>query len=119
MLLPRRLEDTKFWTPDYEIRGQAGRRIAERGGNPSEIVNDTSHGVKFWGLGRPGSVVELRRGLRYATRGLAGVEVESILVYVYILIYCFKELGFENEGFREGGYLKAEGEGFLGLGGNL
>ena len=24
----------------------------------------------------------------------------SILVYAYILIYCFKELGFENEGFE-------------------
>ena len=24
----------------------------------------------------------------------------SILVYAYILIYCFKELGFEKEGFE-------------------
>jgi len=35
---------------------------------------------------------------------------KSILVYAYILIYCFKELGFENEGFGGGSYLKAEGE---------
>ena len=32
--------------------------------------------------------------------GFAGVASESILVYAYILIYCFKELGFENEGFE-------------------
>ena len=49
--------------------------------------------------------MELRRGLRYATRDLAGVEVESILVYAYILMYYTK-----NRGFRGGGYLKVEGE---------
>jgi len=32
--------------------------------------------------------------------GCAGVATGSILVYAYILIYCFKELGFENEGFE-------------------
>jgi hypothetical protein len=35
---------------------------------------------------RPSFVVELRRGLRYATRGQVGVATESILVYAYILI---------------------------------
>ena len=34
----------------------------------------------------------------------------GILVYAYILMYCFKELGFENEGFENRGYLK---EGFV------
>ena len=40
----------------------------------------------------------------------------SILVYAYILIYCFKELGFENEGFeveisRCGGFFWIKGMG--------
>ena len=38
--------------------------------------------------------------------GCAGVATGSILVYAYILMYYTK-----NRGFREGGYLKAEGEG--------
>jgi len=46
--------------------------------------------------------------------GCAGVATGSILVYAYILIYYTKD-----RGFREGGYLKAEGEGVLGLVGNL
>ena len=36
--------------------------------------------------------------------GCAGVATGSILVYAYILIYCFKELGFENEGFKNHGF---------------
>ena len=32
-----------------------------------------------------------------------GLGDRSILVYAYILMYCFKELGFENEGFKKGG----------------
>jgi purine-nucleoside phosphorylase len=31
--------------------------------------------------------------------GQAGVGIESILVYAYILIYYFKKQGFLNEGF--------------------
>ena len=45
--------------------------------------------------------MELRRGLRYATRGVAGVVIESILVYAYILIYYFNEHILENEGLRK------------------
>jgi len=41
--------------------------------------------------------------------GCAGVAAGSILVYAYILMYYTK-----NRGFREGGYLKAEGEGLFG-----
>jgi len=35
--------------------------------------------------------------------GFVRVATGSILVYAYILIYCFKELGFENEGFGKSG----------------
>ena len=38
--------------------------------------------------------------------GCVRVATGSILVYAYILMYYTK-----NQGFREGGYLKAEGEG--------
>jgi hypothetical protein len=36
--------------------------------------------------------------------GCAGVATGSILVYAYILIYCFKHRGFENEGFENRGF---------------
>ena len=53
--------------------------------------------------------------------GCVRVATGSILVYAYILIYYTKNRGFENQwffsrGFREGGYLKVEGEGDLGAG---
>jgi hypothetical protein len=32
--------------------------------------------------------------------GCAGVATGSILVYAYILIYCFKNQAFEKEGFE-------------------
>ena len=38
--------------------------------------------------------------------GFVRVATGSILVYAYILIYCFKELGFENEGFEDQWFLK-------------
>ena len=37
--------------------------------------------------------------------GYAGMATGSTLVYAYILMYYIKD-----RGFREGGYLKAEGE---------
>ena len=43
--------------------------------------------------------------------GCAGVATGSILVYAYILIYCFKELGFENEGFEVEIFFSRRGEG--------
>ena len=43
-------------------------------------------------------IENLTQTLKFA--GCAGVATGSILVYAYILIYCFKELGFENEGFE-------------------
>jgi hypothetical protein len=44
--------------------------------------------------------------------GCAGVASESILVYAYILMECFKNHGFfsedfENEGFEKGGWRAA------------
>ena len=41
--------------------------------------------------------------------GCAGVATRSILVYAYILMYCFKHRDFVNDGFKNRGYLK---EGF-------
>ena len=45
-----------------------------------------------------GELLWLTQILKFA--GCARAASESILVYAYILIYCFKELGFENEGFE-------------------
>ena len=36
--------------------------------------------------------------------GCAGVATGSILVYAYILMYCFKHRDFVNDGFKNHGF---------------
>ena len=43
--------------------------------------------------------------------GCAGVASESILVYAYILMECFKNHGFVNEGFEVFGLVAVAGGG--------
>ena len=51
--------------------------------------------------------------------GYAGVATGSILVYAYILIYCIKELGFENEGFEVESFFRPPTTKFEGRQGKL
>ena len=68
--------------------------IANGASHPGEIVNDTSHRA-----GRAGNQGFWMMAI--SSGGQAGVGIESILVYAYILIYYFKKQGFFSEGFEK------------------
>ena len=45
--------------------------------------------------------IEIRKLKNYAARERAEAVAENILVYAYILIWWFNNLGFENVGFEK------------------